>query len=163
MPAPQTVEGLISEESDLALARFDYGTAWELGSEMRGIAAEANLPVAIEITHHGAVVFSTLLPGATPDNIVWARRKRLVVEHFQHSSLYMRLLCEKNGVDFHSRYSLSQADYAASGGGVPIQVAGVGLVGVVAVSGLPDIEDHDLVTSVLKQLGKSSGSQEQRE
>jgi len=161
--APQTVEGLIAEERDLALARFDYGTAWELGSEMRRVAAEANLPVAIEITHHGAVVFSTLLPGATPDNIVWARRKRLVVEHFQHSSLFMRLLCEKNGVDFHSRYRLAKADYAASGGGVPIQVAGVGLVGVVAVSGLPDIEDHDLVTSVLKQLGKSSGSQEQRE
>jgi uncharacterized protein (UPF0303 family) len=152
MPAPQTVEGLIAEEADLALARFDYETAWELGSAMRRMAAEANLPVAIEITHHGAVVFSTLLPGATPDNIVWTRRKRAVVEHFQHSSLYMRLLCEKNGVDFATRYRLSPGDYAASGGGVPIQVAGVGLVGVAAVSGLPDVDDHALVISALKQL-----------
>lgn len=152
MPGPQNVGGLIAEETDLALPRFDYDTAWELGSEIRRMAAVAKLPVAIEITQHGTVVFSALLPGATPDNIIWARRKRAVVEHFHHSSLYMRLLCEKNGVDFATRYRLSPGDYAASGGGVPIMVTGVGLVGTIAISGLPDVEDHALAAQALKQF-----------
>jgi uncharacterized protein (UPF0303 family) len=42
------------------------------------------------------------------------------------------------------------ADYAAHGGCFPIVVRGVGFVGTVAVSGLPQKEDHDLVVEALR-------------
>jgi uncharacterized protein (UPF0303 family) len=91
-----------------------------------------------------------VLPGATPDNIEWIRRKRAVVLRFHHSSLYMRLLCEGKGVTLSARYSLPEAEFVATGGAVPILVRNVGLVGVATVSGLPDVEDHQLVVSALR-------------
>jgi uncharacterized protein (UPF0303 family) len=151
-PAP-TINELLAQEESLVLERFDYALAWELGARLRATAAERALPVAIEIAHGATPVFLALLPGATPDNNDWVRRKRNVALRFHHSSLYMRLLCENRAVNFHARYRLPEADFAASGGGVPLFVRNVGVVGAVAVSGLPDVEDHRLVMAALEELG----------
>lgn len=152
MAAAPTIEDLIAEEQAIQLGGFDYELAWQLGCAIRETAAARNLPIAIEISHHGIAVFSALLPGASPDNLVWVRRKRAVVERFNRSSLYMRLLCERNATEFHARYRLPHADFAASGGGVPIRIRNVGIVGAVAISGLPDVEDHALGIRTLEKL-----------
>jgi uncharacterized protein (UPF0303 family) len=47
---------------------------------------------------------------------------------------------------------LDPALYAAHGGAFPIRVAGAGVIGVVAVSGLPQREDHALVVTALTQF-----------
>jgi len=136
---------ILAEEQARSFAAFDYATAWQLGAAMREIAARDNLPVAIEVTHGTTPVFFALMPGATPDNPDWTRRKRATALRFHRSSLYMRLLCEAEGVDFNARYRLPPADFVASGGAVPILVQGSGVVGCAAVSGLPDVADHRLV------------------
>jgi len=148
------MDELLAEESRIVLKRFDYALAWEIGASIQAMAAERNLPVGIEVAHGSAPVFLCLMPGATPDNVDWVRRKRSVALRFHHSSLYMRLLCESKEVNFHARYRLPEADYAASGGGVPVFVEGVGVAGAVAVSGLPDVEDHRLVVSTLQRLAR---------
>jgi len=48
------------------------------------------------------------------------------------------------------KYGVSEADFAAHGGAFPIVVRGVGPVGVVTVSGLPQLDDHRLVVEVLR-------------
>lgn len=136
----------------LQLSGFDYATAWALGAWMQAEAAARNLQIAIEVSHGKTVVFFALMPGATPDNPDWTRRKRAVALRFHRSSLHMRLLCEQHGWNFADRFRLSDADYAASGGGVPIAVRGVGVVGAAAVSGLPDMEDHALVVTALQHI-----------
>ena len=143
------MEDLLAEEESLVLDRFDYAFAWELGARIRAIGAEQQWPIGIEVFHGTAPVFFTLLPGATPDNSDWIKRKRSVALRFHHSSLYMRLLCESKGVSLNARYGLSERDFVASGGAVPLFVRNVGLVGVATVSGLPDVEDHQLVTSAI--------------
>ena len=90
------------------------------------------------------------MPGATPDNPDWTRRKRAVALRFHRSSLAMRLECEQHGWDFSKRFRLPETDYAASGGGFPIIVRGAGVIGAVAVSGLRDVEDHLLAVAALK-------------
>ena len=50
------------------------------------------------------------------------------------------------------RHGLSGADYADSGGAVPIRVKGVGMVAVATVSGLPQVEDHKLVVRGIRAL-----------
>lgn len=152
MTARDTLESLIEEQATLVLKRFDYATAWRLGAWMQAKAEARGLPVAIEITHRETVVFFTLLPAATPDNVDWTRRKRAVALRFHQSSLHMRLLCEKHGWDFAQRFRLSPESFAASGGGVPIMVEGTGVVGAAAVSGLPDVEDHALVADALRYI-----------
>ncbi len=50
---------------------------------------------------------------------------------------------------------LDPALFAAHGGAFPINIVGVGLVGTVAVSGLPQADDHAMVVAVLTEfLGK---------
>ena len=152
MTTPPTMEALLTEQAGLVLKRFDYAVAWQIGAAIQAAASERNLPIGIEISHGATPVFLALMPGATPDNADWLRRKRAVALRFHQSSLYMRLLCESKDVNFHARYRLPERDFAASGGGVPIFVRDVGVVGAVAVSGLPDVEDHRLVVSALQQL-----------
>ena len=148
-----TMDALADEQAGLVLSSFDLEAAWQLGRRIRDIAAERQLPIGIEVCHGATPAFFALMPGATPDNLDWVRRKRAVALRFHQSSLYMRLLCESKSVDFHDRYRLPREDFAASGGGVPIVVRGVGVVGAAAVSGLPDVEDHALVVSTLRSLG----------
>ncbi len=151
MAAP-SLDDLEQQQARLELSRFDYADAWRVGAHMQAAAAAQNLPVAIEVSHGDTMVFFALMPGATPDNPNWTRRKRAVALRFHRSSLYMRLLCEKHGWNFADRFRLPPEDFAASGGGIPIFVRGVGVVGAAAVSGLPDVDDHALVVCALDSL-----------
>jgi uncharacterized protein (UPF0303 family) len=152
-----TTDELLAEERSLVLPGFDYEAAWRLGLALRQEAAGRGLPVGIEVFHGTAPVFLTLLPGATPDNVDWLRRKRSVALRFHKSSLYVRRLCEAKGVEFGARYGLPAADFAASGGAVPILVRGTGLVGVATVSGLPDTDDHAMVVAALRDHLREAG------
>lgn len=153
-----TLESLSEEQRTLALLQFDYATAWQLGAGIRAEAAAQRLPVAIEVSHGDTVVFFALLPGATPDNVDWTRRKRAVALRFHQSSLHMRLLCEQHGWEFAQRFRLSPKDFAASGGGLPIFVEGNSVVGSAAVSGLPDVEDHAMVARALRSIRNGQGA-----
>lgn len=147
-----TLDTLDEELRDLQLQTFDYDFAWRLGSMMQAEAVARSLPVAITVAHGTDVVFALLMPGATPDNSDWAARKRAVAHRFHKSSLAVRLEAEKGGYDFNARFRLPEADFVASGGGVPLMLRGGTLIGTAAVSGLPDVDDHRLVTSALRQL-----------
>lgn len=47
---------------------------------------------------------------------------------------------------------LDPDEYAAHGGAFPVIVRAVGVVGTVAVSGLPSADDHALVVEVLSEF-----------
>lgn len=147
-----SLEQLAAELDEVQLPSFDYAIAWQIGAYIRNEAAARDLPIAVEVAHSAAPVFLAVMPGATPDNPDWTRRKRAVALRFHRSSLAMRLECEHHGWDFSKRFRLSEADYAASGGGVPIFVRGAGVVGAVAVSGLPDVDDHKLAVAALRSV-----------
>ena len=78
-----------------------------------------------------------------------------VVRRFGHSSLYVGRLCRDGGTTIEEKYGVPTADYAAHGGAFPLLVRDVGPVGVVAVSGLPQLEDHALVVWGLRSLGQT--------
>lgn len=145
-----TLDGLAAEQDDLRLDAFDYDVAWRLGQAMRARASEARLPVAIEVAHGTTPVFVALMPGATLDNLAWTARKRAVAHRFHRSSLAMRLEAEAGSYDFNDRFRLPKADYVGSGGGVPLMLRNGTLIGTAAVSGLPDVEDHELVVGALR-------------
>jgi uncharacterized protein (UPF0303 family) len=147
-----TLNSLAAEQQKLQLQEFDYSVAWKLGCLIREKAAVANLPVSITVAHGTDVVFLLLMPGATIDNLQWAARKRAVAHRFHRSSLAMRLEAESGNFDFNNRYRLPEADYVASGGGVPLILRNGTLIGTVGVSGLPDEDDHRLVVQALEEL-----------
>jgi len=146
------LERLLRQESVLVFKRFDFSTARELGMLLLRRAIEANLPLSLNITRVKQQLFHVALPGTTVDNDHWIARKAAVVYRFGHSSLYVGASCRARGVDFVSRYLVEPTAYAPHGGAFPVNVEGVGLVGTVAVSGLPQEEDHRFVVTTLAEF-----------
>lgn len=156
MAIEQDIERLALQEERLQFEHFDAQTAWELGSRMRQCAVERGFKIAIEVRQLGFPLFFTALPGTSPDNPDWIRRKRNVVERFHRSSYAIALDTQKRGTTLPERYGVSLADFVLSGGGFPIRVRGVGVVGVAVVSGLAQRDDHGFVVEMLAQtLGVS--------
>jgi uncharacterized protein (UPF0303 family) len=147
---PYTLAELAAQEERLQFTHFDNDDALELGSRLVQAARAIDAPVAIDIARNGHVLFHVALPGATPDNDGWIARKSRVVQRFGHSSLYVRTQCEVDGTSLEHTYGLDPRDYAAHGGAFPIIIRGVGPIGIVVVSGLPQLEDHKLVTEAIE-------------
>jgi uncharacterized protein (UPF0303 family) len=143
---------LAAEEAELQLTRFTNDDAWALGSALVARAQREQLPVAIEVSRHSHQLFHAALPGATPDNDSWIARKAAVVHRFGHSSLYVGQRSRETGTTFEEEFGLDPQRFAAHGGGFPLIVRDVGPIGVVVVSGLPQVEDHRMVVAALRDL-----------
>lgn len=143
---------LAAQEKALVFERFTLETAWTLGTALRDAALARNAPVAIDIALRERPLFHTALPGAGPDNADWARRKRNTVLTLGASTLAVGLKLKAAGETLEQRYGLSPRDHAAHGGGFPLILAGLGCIGAITVSGLPQVEDHGLVVGVLERM-----------
>jgi uncharacterized protein (UPF0303 family) len=152
MNAEADLEQLADQEGLLRFPRFAEDAAWELGTRLRDAAMARGVAVAIEVRLLRETVFFCAMPGTTPENADWARRKRNTVELLQRSSYVVGLSLKRDGMSLEEKMGLPLRDYASHGGSVPIRVEGVGCVGAVTVSGLPQREDHELVVEALTAL-----------
>jgi uncharacterized protein (UPF0303 family) len=149
MTGRDLLDELAAQESRLVFDHFDEDTAWALGAALRESARTAALPVAISIRRNGQRLFHAALRGASADNDGWLERKCAVVDRYGRSSLRVGEQFRVDGGSFDADARLHPSDYAAHGGAFPILVRGTGCVGTVAVSGLPELEDHRLVVETL--------------
>lgn len=150
---------LILQEQQLVFSNFDLETAWRLGSSLRHTAHDHRASVAIEVSLRDQPVFYSAMPGTTVDNADWIRRKRNTVLHFSRSSYRVGCELAQKGETLSQSIGLPLRDYSTHGGGFPILLAGVGCIGAVVVSGLPQREDHHLVVQALADvLGKNYSS-----
>ena len=145
------LDELAEQESRLVFDHFDEDTAWALGVALREAALAAALPVAISIRRNGQRLFHTALAGSSADNDSWLGRKSAVVDRYGRSSLRVGEQFRVDGGSFDADARLHPSDYAAHGGAFPILLRGTGCVGTVAVSGLPELEDHQLVVETLER------------
>lgn len=152
MSISRDLERIALQEERLVAARFDADDAWQIGTHLRELAKSRSLPIAIDIRTFGQVIFHSALPGATPDNANWVRRKANTVAHFRCSSYALGLRLAESGSTLADKFGLPDADYATHGGGFPLSVRGVGVVGSITVSGLPQREDHGLIVEALCAL-----------
>jgi len=149
-----TVKELREQEDRLVFDRFDNRDAWRLGSRLVELGMVRGLPIAVDIRRGAQQLFHAALPGTVADNDVWIARKVRVVERFGESSFLVGRRLAAQGRELGPGDGLDPALYAAHGGGFPIRIRDVGVVGVVTVSGLPQAEDHALVVeAVTAHLG----------
>ena len=151
-----TIADLERQEAELVLPDFTMETACRLGLALHDAARRQAAPLVIDIRSSDRTYFHMALPGSIPDNDDWARRKGNVVLRKQESSLLVgrRLEAANDTVGLH--LGMDPRDYAAHGGAFPVRVANCGVVAVIAVSGLPSVEDHDLIVRVLREHLKAS-------
>ena len=142
---------LAAEEDELQFASFTNDDAWEIGSALVAAARRDGAPVAIEVSRNGHLLFHAALPGATPDNASWIERKTRVVHRFGHSSLFVRQAFVEQGTTFEAELGLDPQLYAAHGGAFPVIVRSVGPIGAVVVSGLPQLDDHRMVVTAIRE------------
>jgi len=149
------IQQLKSEEEELILPRFSNKDAIELGWIILNKAEAQGASVTIDIRTPSQTLFHAAMEGTTPNNDRWALRKSNSVL-LTHSSSY-RLGQENRlkGTSLEERLFISSRDYADHGGSFPLSLEGRGVIGAVTVSGLPQEEDHRLVTESLKELIKS--------
>ncbi|MFE0523614.1 heme-degrading domain-containing protein [Streptomyces sp. NPDC058954] len=147
-----SVEELQAQQRRLVFPQFTYEDAWALGSLLVELARERQAPVAIDIHRAGQQLFHAALPGSTPDNDAWIGRKRRVVERYGEASYLVGARFRAKGTTFEDSSRLDPDRYAAHGGSFPINVDGVGVIGAVTVSGLPQLEDHRFVVEALEEF-----------
>jgi len=155
-----TSAGLKTEEEMLVLPSFDIAAALEIGQIAFELASARELKAAIEVRIGEWTVFHASLPGTNAENDWWMGRKARVVLLTGHSSIHERVLAEETNIDWFAKHGVEEEQYAIHGGGLPINVVGKGLVGVLLVSGLPQIQDHllgvEVLTEFLARKGENS-------
>ena len=150
--AMEDLDSLLAEEELLQFTTFSNEDAWELGTRLVEDARAAGLPITIDIRRGDQQLFHAAMPGTSPDNDAWIERKIRVVRRFGRSSFAVGTALRLDGRTIEDTYLLDEAEYAPHGGAFPVTVKGVGVVGTVAVSGLPQEDDHAFVVGVLREF-----------
>jgi uncharacterized protein (UPF0303 family) len=144
--------GLLKEEQLLVLPDLSLKSAIEIGEIAKSLGTQRSLPIAVEVRIGDWIVYHASLPGSTPENDWWIGRKARVVKLKQHSSMFERVLAEEQGIDWHKENNLLDETHAIHGGGLPLITKEDGCVGVLIISGLPQVDDHLLGVEVLTEF-----------
>lgn len=140
----------IQEERYQFLA-FTREDALRLGTLLCEVAKRFHQGVAVAIEINGLRVFQHVTEGAGKHNVAWLQRKINTVNQFGKSSLRLWAEFAQNNVTMEDE-RLPEMDFALCGGGFPLNVRGVGQVGVIAVSGLPHLDDHQVIVDALLEF-----------
>ena len=147
-----TSSGLLQEELLLTLPALDVADAIEIGEIAKSFGTQRSLPIAVEVRIGDWIIYHASLPGSKSENQWWIDRKARVVLLKHHSTIYERVSAEERGVDWHQENNLLDETHAIHGGGLPLITKNEGFVGVLLVSGLPQVEDHLLGVEVLTEF-----------
>lgn len=133
------------QEEILQFSHFTNEDAWMLGNIIVAEAKRRSLPVAVSIRlNNGYTVFQYAADGTNLCSQGWMDRKYNTVKMTEHSSLNLYMTLRRTEQSREDLF-LDPKEYAACGGGFPIRVEEVGVIGAVTVSGLDHISDHDLL------------------
>ncbi len=99
------------QEELLQFTAFDNTTAWQLGESIKKHCESRSLAVTIEIRMCRETVFFFAMPGTSPNNSDWARRKRNTTELQQRSS-YAVGLALPEGETLERQTGLPLRDFA---------------------------------------------------
>ncbi len=153
--ANEAIQALINktaqQEKDLVFKSFDMADAWEIGQMIRKRILAYGGDAAIDITVNGLQLFHCVAGHPVPHNTTWIGRKRNIVLEYWESSYRVTQELLLSGKTLEER-GLSTKDYALSGGGFPIRVENLGVVGTVVVSGLPQTHDHQFIVDAIAEF-----------
>ena len=152
-------EQLIKEEQFFTFSKLTITDALEIGEICKSFGDLRTLPIAVEVRLAEWIIYHASLPGSTRENQSWIDRKARVVMLKHHSTMYERVSAEERGVNWYMENSLLDETHAIHGGGLPLITKSEGFVGMLLISGLPQVEDHLLGVEVLTEFLARKGEQ----
>jgi uncharacterized protein (UPF0303 family) len=150
------LKALEAQEAALVFDSFDEHVAMKLGMAALALAESRGQSVWINVSRGLHTLFEFSMPGTAPMNADFGRRKRSVVNlmHFSSARFYLDKLNGFNWVEF---MGLDPREFGTHAGCVPIRVSNAGVVGSMTISGLSDIDDHNMVVEIMNaHLGTSA-------
>lgn len=149
--AEEIMNILKMQEEILQFTHFTNQDAWELGKLMveEAKARKYNIAVSIRL-NSGLVIFQHMTDGATLDNEAWMERKFNTVKRQEVSSLEFYMYLQNTSNTMADKF-LDENVYACCGGGFPIRIEDVGVIGAILVSGLNHVQDHDFIIRCLSK------------
>ena len=148
MAIADDIQRIKHQEQVLQFKSMSEDDAFALGCQMRARALEKKLPLVMEIRVGNKPLFYVALPGTTPENPDWVRRKVNTVYRFEGCSYRVGLELKQRGMQLDQMRGVDPLQFAAAGGGFPIRIGGL-VVGSVTVSGIPQRDDHNFVVECL--------------
>ena len=147
-------EILIQQEEMLWFEHFTNEDGWDLGCHIREKIRQSGYEMSVCIRmNHGYTVFQYGTNGTGLSYQGWMHRKIHTAQVMGMSSLQAAVFSEEAGMSL-TEMNLNETDDLLRGGGFPIRVKGIGLVGAAAVSGLhPDMDHSFLVDCLASYLG----------
>ena len=133
MTMDELMKVLDMQEDILQFTHFTNADAWELGTM-----------ILMEARRRGAQV------GIMIRNVELMRRKSNSVLLTERSSLQL-YMAATNAPESVKQMVLDPKEYAMLGGGFPICVEEVGVVATVAVSGMGQVSDHDVIVKCISK------------
>lgn len=144
-------EQIIRQEELLRFEHFSNEEALAIGLKLIEAAKKRKAVVAIDISINGYQIFRYGFEGTNSHNDKWLKRKINTVNTVHKSTLHVFTLLQEKEQDLYNDWFLDPMEYAAMGGGFPIYIKGTGVVGCICVSGLPHLEDHQIIVDVLSE------------
>lgn len=151
MTMDELMKVLDMQEEILQFTHFTNADAWELGTMivMEAKRRGANVGVMIR-RNNGQVVFQYCDNLITPYNEELMKRKSNTVRMTERSSLKLYMAGTRSPESI-KQMTLDPKEYVALGGGFPIRVEEAGVVATVAVSGLGQVSDHDIIIKCISK------------
>ena len=134
----------------IELNKFSNELAFEMATTVLNLAKERNQNIALEIGRLNHSIFLFIGDGLPADKHNWLRRKANVTRHFEESSLSIKHDLINGKMTLDKTFALDKNEYLAKGGSIPIFVKDAGMVAIITVSGLSDVEDHQIIVDALK-------------
>jgi len=134
----------------IELEKFDNSIALKMGMAIIELAKSRNQHIAVEISRLNHTVFLFVDDTLPADKHNWLRRKANAAKHFEESTLSVKNDLMNGNMTLEKTFGLDEKDFIAKGGSIPIFVKGAGMIGTITVSGLTDIEDHQIIIDALK-------------
>jgi uncharacterized protein (UPF0303 family) len=133
----------------ITLKKFTNKIALDMGRKIIELSESRNQEIAVEVRRLNHTIFLYIGETLPADKHNWLRRKANVAILFEESSLNVKMDLEKGSMSLDKTFALRNSDYIAKGGAIPIFVENAGMVGAITVSGLKDVEDHQIIVDAL--------------
>ncbi|KAI7905751.1 uncharacterized protein BX663DRAFT_500776 [Cokeromyces recurvatus] len=144
------LQKILEQEEACQFSSFTSEDALALGLKLIDNIKPYKRSIVVDITLNGHQLFHYAMNDTYKDNDEWVRRKNNTVYRFGHSSYYIGRYLASLGKTIEEKYFVSEKDYATHGGGFPLKIKNVGVVGTITVSGLAQQDDHNLVANTIQ-------------
>lgn len=141
---------LEEQENTLVFNSFTNEDALKLGIILTEVTKQTTAPLSMRVFIDDTIVFQYTMEGDSERRFGWTERKYNLIKETKHSSMHgkVRALYLNELQDLYNNKEI----YGFGCGGFPIIVKDKGIVGAVAVSGLPDPKDHLYVVEALEKM-----------